>query len=202
MKVIFVAIHRKTNDIPEYFREEAELVIPSYGYFIRGAQTTFTGVLRFVVNICLLTSDPLKQLFGSRITSNMDENLSQPSWRKRPPGPMRTDFIGRAKKRANNEVVGFASAWLTGLCLCLVSEIGSGSTSCAEWPTLTVTLKIYRLWAASVPVLKQFLLMRHVLLHVNILILTLCRTDTIHVFVHVLQVCHIMCTVIMCMIRC
>lgn len=87
MKVIFVAIHRKTNDIPEYFREEAELVIPSYGYFIRGAQTTFTGVLRFVVNICLLTSDPLKQLFGSRITSNMDENLSQPSWRKRPPGP-------------------------------------------------------------------------------------------------------------------
>ncbi|KAI3369054.1 hypothetical protein L3Q82_026023, partial [Scortum barcoo] len=35
----------KTNDIPEYYREEAELVVPTYGYFIRGAQTTFSGVL-------------------------------------------------------------------------------------------------------------------------------------------------------------
>lgn len=47
----FVAFHRKTTDIPEYYREEGELVVPSYGYFIRGAQTTFTGVLRFVHNI-------------------------------------------------------------------------------------------------------------------------------------------------------
>ncbi|KAG7467059.1 hypothetical protein MATL_G00149320 [Megalops atlanticus] len=36
----------KTNDIPEYHREEGELVVPTYGYFIRGAQTTFSGVLR------------------------------------------------------------------------------------------------------------------------------------------------------------
>ncbi|KAG9348951.1 hypothetical protein JZ751_029268 [Albula glossodonta] len=36
----------KTTAIPEYYREEGELVIPSYGYFIRGAQTTFSGVLR------------------------------------------------------------------------------------------------------------------------------------------------------------
>ncbi|KPP63448.1 dermatopontin-like [Scleropages formosus] len=36
----------KTNDVPEYYREEGEMVIPSYGYFIRGAQTTFSGVLR------------------------------------------------------------------------------------------------------------------------------------------------------------
>ncbi|TKS74821.1 Dermatopontin 22 kDa extracellular matrix protein [Collichthys lucidus] len=36
----------KTSDIPEHHREEAEMVIPSYGYFIRGAQTTFSGVLR------------------------------------------------------------------------------------------------------------------------------------------------------------
>lgn len=45
---IFTASHRKTSDIPEYHREEAELVVPSYGYFIRGAQTTFSGVLRLV----------------------------------------------------------------------------------------------------------------------------------------------------------
>ncbi|KAA8589738.1 hypothetical protein FQN60_013103 [Etheostoma spectabile] len=37
---------QKTNDSPEQFREEAEMVVPSYGYFIRGAQTTFSGVLR------------------------------------------------------------------------------------------------------------------------------------------------------------
>ncbi|XP_034529151.1 dermatopontin [Notolabrus celidotus] len=36
----------KTNDIPEYHREEGEMVVPSYGYFVRGAQTTFSGVLR------------------------------------------------------------------------------------------------------------------------------------------------------------
>ncbi|KAI4892007.1 hypothetical protein NFI96_034218, partial [Prochilodus magdalenae] len=36
----------KTTDVPEYYREEGEMVIPSYGYFIRGAQTTFSGVLR------------------------------------------------------------------------------------------------------------------------------------------------------------
>uniref|UniRef100_A0A3Q2YZ55 Dermatopontin n=1 Tax=Hippocampus comes TaxID=109280 RepID=A0A3Q2YZ55_HIPCM len=36
----------KTTDIPEYHQEEGELVVPSYGYFIRGAQTTFNGVLR------------------------------------------------------------------------------------------------------------------------------------------------------------
>jgi len=41
-------MHRKTSDVPEYHREEGEMVIPSYGYFIRGAQTTFSGVLRFV----------------------------------------------------------------------------------------------------------------------------------------------------------
>lgn len=41
-------MHRKTSDVPEYHREEGEMVIPSYGYFIRGAQTTFNGVLRFV----------------------------------------------------------------------------------------------------------------------------------------------------------
>lgn len=36
----------KTIDVPEYHREEGEMVIPSYGYFIRGAQTTFNGVVR------------------------------------------------------------------------------------------------------------------------------------------------------------
>lgn len=41
-------MHRKTSDVPEYHREEGEMVTPSYGYFIRGAQTTFSGVLRFV----------------------------------------------------------------------------------------------------------------------------------------------------------
>lgn len=50
----FVAFHRKTTDIPEHYREEGELVVPSYGYFIRGAQTTFSGVLRSVHNICFL----------------------------------------------------------------------------------------------------------------------------------------------------
>ncbi|XP_061082473.1 dermatopontin [Conger conger] len=36
----------KTMDVPRYYQEEGEMVIPSYGYFIRGAQTTFSGVLR------------------------------------------------------------------------------------------------------------------------------------------------------------
>ncbi|XP_051563222.1 dermatopontin-like [Myxocyprinus asiaticus] len=36
----------KTSDVPEYHREEGEMVIPTYGYFIRGAQTTFSGVVR------------------------------------------------------------------------------------------------------------------------------------------------------------
>ncbi|KAK0141838.1 Dermatopontin [Merluccius polli] len=36
----------KTSDVPAQYREEGELVVPAYGYFIRGAQTTFSGVLR------------------------------------------------------------------------------------------------------------------------------------------------------------
>lgn len=44
----FISFNRKTSDVPEQYREEGELVVPSYGYFIRGAQTTFSGVLRFV----------------------------------------------------------------------------------------------------------------------------------------------------------
>jgi len=39
---------RKTSDVPEQYREEGEMVVPAYGYFIRGAQTTFSGVLRWV----------------------------------------------------------------------------------------------------------------------------------------------------------
>lgn len=35
-----------TNNVPQYLTEEGEMVVPSYGYFIRGAQTTFSGVLR------------------------------------------------------------------------------------------------------------------------------------------------------------
>lgn len=41
--------HRKTTDVPDYYREEGEMVVPAYGYFIRGAQTTFSGVLRSVL---------------------------------------------------------------------------------------------------------------------------------------------------------
>lgn len=44
----FISFNRKTSDVPEQYREEGELVVPSYGYFIRGAQTTFSGVLRSV----------------------------------------------------------------------------------------------------------------------------------------------------------
>ncbi|XP_053492822.1 dermatopontin [Ictalurus furcatus] len=36
----------KTSDVPEYHKEEAEMIVPAYGYFIRGAQTTFSGVVR------------------------------------------------------------------------------------------------------------------------------------------------------------
>ncbi len=45
---IFMIYAQKTNDVPEYLKEEGEMVVPSYGYFIRGAQTTFSGVLRSV----------------------------------------------------------------------------------------------------------------------------------------------------------
>lgn len=41
-----IITNRKTSDFPEYHKEEAEMIIPAYGYFIRGAQTTFSGVLR------------------------------------------------------------------------------------------------------------------------------------------------------------
>ncbi|KAJ0065221.1 hypothetical protein NL108_006576, partial [Boleophthalmus pectinirostris] len=47
----------KTTDVPEFYREEGEMVVPSYGYFIRGAQTTFSGVLRYV---CVCTYACLK----------------------------------------------------------------------------------------------------------------------------------------------
>ncbi|XP_048834054.1 dermatopontin-like isoform X2 [Brienomyrus brachyistius] len=36
----------RTTDVPEYYREEGDMTVPGYGYFIRGAQTTFSGVLR------------------------------------------------------------------------------------------------------------------------------------------------------------
>ncbi|CAL8271730.1 unnamed protein product [Arctogadus glacialis] len=36
----------QTNDVPARYREEGEMIVPVYGYFIRGAQTTFSGVLR------------------------------------------------------------------------------------------------------------------------------------------------------------
>ncbi|XP_064817095.1 dermatopontin-like [Oncorhynchus masou masou] len=36
----------KSSEVPGQYREEGEFVIPGYGYFIRGAQTTFDGVLR------------------------------------------------------------------------------------------------------------------------------------------------------------
>ncbi|KAF3834743.1 hypothetical protein F7725_027301 [Dissostichus mawsoni] len=36
----------KTSDVPEQYREEGEMVVPSYGFFIRGAESTFSGVLR------------------------------------------------------------------------------------------------------------------------------------------------------------
>lgn len=41
-------INRKTSDVPEYHKEEAEMIVPAYGYFIRGAQTTFSGVVRYI----------------------------------------------------------------------------------------------------------------------------------------------------------
>ncbi|XP_062412121.1 dermatopontin [Sardina pilchardus] len=36
----------KTQENPNYYQEESDFVVPSYGYFIRGASTTFSGVLR------------------------------------------------------------------------------------------------------------------------------------------------------------
>uniref|UniRef100_V9KD74 Dermatopontin n=1 Tax=Callorhinchus milii TaxID=7868 RepID=V9KD74_CALMI len=35
-----------TNEVPEHYKEEGELTIYNYGYFIRGASTTFSGVDR------------------------------------------------------------------------------------------------------------------------------------------------------------
>nr|XP_023691827.1 dermatopontin-like [Paramormyrops kingsleyae] len=36
----------RTTDVPWYYGEEGDMTVPVYGYFIRGAQTTFSGVLR------------------------------------------------------------------------------------------------------------------------------------------------------------
>lgn len=52
----FISFNRKTSDVPEQYREEGEMVVPSYGYFIRGAQTSFSGVLRFVAEKISVTS--------------------------------------------------------------------------------------------------------------------------------------------------
>lgn len=38
--------HRRTSDVPEYYGGEGDMTVPVYGYFIRGAQTTFNGVFR------------------------------------------------------------------------------------------------------------------------------------------------------------
>ncbi|KAK1169749.1 dermatopontin-like [Acipenser oxyrinchus oxyrinchus] len=35
-----------TEDVPEYYKEEHDIVIENYGYFIRGASTTFSAVHR------------------------------------------------------------------------------------------------------------------------------------------------------------
>ncbi|MBN3299647.1 DERM protein, partial [Amia calva] len=35
-----------TNEVPTYYHEEGDMVVENYGYFIRGAGTTFSGVLR------------------------------------------------------------------------------------------------------------------------------------------------------------
>ncbi|XP_062905939.1 dermatopontin [Mobula hypostoma] len=35
-----------TTDVPESYEEEGHFVMPQYGYFIRGASTTFSGVQR------------------------------------------------------------------------------------------------------------------------------------------------------------
>ncbi|XP_039601111.1 dermatopontin [Polypterus senegalus] len=35
-----------TNEVPEHYKEEGDFVITNYGYFIRGASTTFSGVHR------------------------------------------------------------------------------------------------------------------------------------------------------------
>ncbi|XP_041128332.1 dermatopontin-like [Polyodon spathula] len=35
-----------TEDVPEYYKEEGDIVIENYGYFIRGASTTFSAVHR------------------------------------------------------------------------------------------------------------------------------------------------------------
>ncbi|RXM98875.1 Nucleoside diphosphate kinase 7 [Acipenser ruthenus] len=37
-----------TEDVPEYYKEEGDIVIENYGYFIRGASTTFSAVHRWV----------------------------------------------------------------------------------------------------------------------------------------------------------
>lgn len=78
-------IYRKTSDIPEHHREEAEMVIPSYGYFIRGAQTTFSGVLRFVHNICPPHPhpSPLNNFCSHEVNpSKIVEILSRITWKK------------------------------------------------------------------------------------------------------------------------
>lgn len=64
----FISFNRKTSDVPEYHREEGELVVPSYGYFIRGAQTTFSGVLRFV-------ADKISSDIGRYIYTYIHQNI-------------------------------------------------------------------------------------------------------------------------------
>ncbi|MBN3314484.1 DERM protein, partial [Atractosteus spatula] len=52
-----------TNEVPSYYKEEADMVIQNYGYFIRGAATTFSGVLRSAGHIKNLLFD-IEQLYS------------------------------------------------------------------------------------------------------------------------------------------
>ncbi|XP_055500637.1 dermatopontin [Leucoraja erinacea] len=50
---------RQTTDVPEQYEEEGHFVMPQYGYFIRGAGTTFSAVSRdrqWKYIICLMTT--------------------------------------------------------------------------------------------------------------------------------------------------
>ncbi|MGH0143768.1 UNVERIFIED_CONTAM: hypothetical protein FKN15_054613 [Acipenser sinensis] len=40
-----------TEDVPMYYKEEGDIVIENYGYFIRGASTTFSAVHRFTEDV-------------------------------------------------------------------------------------------------------------------------------------------------------
>lgn len=166
-------MHRKTSDVPEHHREEGEMVIPSYGYFIRGAQTTFSGVLRFVNTSLHFTSLHL-ELEVLSVVHLCQNNIH-------------LIIDACIVLLAVNAFKIVFLMWELRACFFFVffqrfAGIGSGSTSCAEWQTLIANLKTSRLHSSLNVLIDTSMLNEHI--NVTIRAFNIALTENIYHSLH------------------